>query len=373
MIEQQAAPLRLLGSDISYFTGKMENYFRLKRIPYRFESMQFPADRALLERELGLMQMPAVVLPDGRFMTDTTKMIEWFEQQHPQHPIIPPDPLQSFVCRLLEDWADEWWWRPAMHYRWHYDKAARFASYHLAGELLGSGPLPRWLKRRFLQRRQRRGYTTGDGITDANVAAIEADVDDLWGQLEAIFTRRSFLLGERPSLADVGFSGPFFRHFALDCVSLERLRQCAPSVLAWVARLWNTQLDGVEGDWPEGIPEGLTGLLEHMGRGYLPYLSANVEAVRSGRKRFNVEVDGVAYRGARYSRYRVWCLQELRDHFHGLPESSQLQAEALLKKTGCWEPLWRDQALPLLEGREQQLPFRGNTKMVGVNDSLLKQ
>ena len=59
MSDQGTAPLTLLGSNISYFTGKMENYLRLKQIPYRLESMQFPAVRKVLERELGVMQMPA--------------------------------------------------------------------------------------------------------------------------------------------------------------------------------------------------------------------------------------------------------------------------------------------------------------------------
>jgi hypothetical protein len=36
--------LELRGSSISYFTGKMENYFRLKGIPYRLESMVFPGE-----------------------------------------------------------------------------------------------------------------------------------------------------------------------------------------------------------------------------------------------------------------------------------------------------------------------------------------
>ena len=69
MSDQGNAPLTLLGSNISYFTGKMENYLRLKQIPYRLESMQFPAERKVLEWELGVMQMPAIILPDGRYMT----------------------------------------------------------------------------------------------------------------------------------------------------------------------------------------------------------------------------------------------------------------------------------------------------------------
>ena len=57
MSDQGNAPLALLGSNISYFTGKMENYLRLKQIPYRLESMQFPALRKVLEREVEVMQI----------------------------------------------------------------------------------------------------------------------------------------------------------------------------------------------------------------------------------------------------------------------------------------------------------------------------
>ena len=34
--------VELSGSSISYFTSKMENYFRLNGIPYRLETMVFP-------------------------------------------------------------------------------------------------------------------------------------------------------------------------------------------------------------------------------------------------------------------------------------------------------------------------------------------
>ena len=358
----------LYGSNISYFTGKMENYLRLRGIPYELYSMQFPAIAKKLVKELGLSQMPALQLADGRWMTDTTKMIQWFERELPGPGIVPEDPQQAFVCLLLEDWADEWWWRPAMHYRWHYREGARFASWHLASELLGSLPAPLWLKSRVLRRRQRSGYTTGDGITSTNVAGVEADFKRLLAQLEAIFSQRPFLFGERPSLADIGFSGPFFRHFALDPVPLEIIRQQAPAVLEWVARLWNTRLDACNGQWVEGIPNDLGPLLDEIGSAYLPYLCANVDAVAAGQKRFDTQVGGVTYTGARYSRYRVWCLQELRSHFEALPGNVQDAARQLLQSHGCWEPLWRQEHLPLLPGQEQQLPFRADTKMVGVNE-----
>jgi len=135
-------PLKLRGASISYFTGKMENYFRLKGIPYQLEAMNFPSEVKRNQQRVGISQMPVVGLPDGRWMTDSTMMIQWFEGEYPQNPVVPEDPVLAYICYLLEDWADEWWWRPAMHYRWYYDEGARFASGHLAREVMDGYPMP---------------------------------------------------------------------------------------------------------------------------------------------------------------------------------------------------------------------------------------
>lgn len=361
-------PITVYGSDISYFTGKLENYFRFKAIPYRFHAIQAPIDDRLIKQKVGLYQIPAIELGDGRWMTDTTKIIQWFENHFPAHPVLPHDPLQAFVCHLLEDYADEWLWRPAMHFRWHYPEGAHLQSRHLADEHMGKIPLPGMLKRWAFRFRQRRGYARGDGISRDSVAGVEQIYLATLAHLQSIFEQRPFVLGARPSLADIGFSGPFFRHFALDPIPLEIMRQQAPAVFEWVARLWNTTSANCTDEWISGIPEDLGPLLDDIGNHYLPYLSANIEAVAGGNKRFDIDVGGVTYRGARYSRYRVWCLQELRSHFEALPEDTKLVARELLEKHNCWEPLWRDKPLPLLPGQEQDLPFRGSTKMVGVNE-----
>ena len=74
-------PAILYGSSISYFTGKMENYFRVKGIPYERIVSPYPAFAKKMKKTVGVHQMPAVELPDGRWMTDTTKMIQWFENE----------------------------------------------------------------------------------------------------------------------------------------------------------------------------------------------------------------------------------------------------------------------------------------------------
>lgn len=361
-----ANPVILYGSNMSYFTGKMENYFRVRGIPYQLKSMQFPAFKKRMEAEVGLQQMPAVILPDGRWMTDTTKMIQWFESQFPENKIIPDDPVQAFLCLLIEDWADEWWWRTAMHYRWDYSEGAHFASRHLAVELLESISAPIFLKKFFLQYRQRKGYTIGDGITPENIEKIEGDFKILLENLERIFADRGFLLGERPSLADIGLAGPFFRHFALDPIPAEILRQEAPQVFNWVSRLWSTPISDYSGKLMVSVPDDLEPLFRQIGSTYLPYLCANVDAVSANKKRFDAKVGGIFFKGARYSKYRVWCLKELRSNYEALPKKAKEIIRQLLKKTGCWEPLWRQSELPLSKNQENLLPFKGDTKMVAV-------
>ena len=233
---------------------------------------------------------------------------------------------------------------------------------------MGGLHLPLFVKRAILRRRQRNGYTRGDGIGPEAIAGVEADVAALFYQLEIIFSKRPFLLGDRPTLADIGFSGPFFRHFALDPIPLQLLRHTAPNTLEWVMRLWNSSPSCNGGALVDGVPDDIRALLTHTARGYLPYLNANVDAVRRRDSHFTATVDGVTYQGARSSQYRVWCLDELRRHCRELEPSDSPKLEPLLIETGIWDPLWAADDLPLQKDQESRLPFWGDNKMTKVNE-----
>ena len=105
------------GSTISYFTGKLEAALRYKEIPYTFKAMDAAAQKNLIPTRTGVFQMPAIELADGRWLTDSTPIIGWLDKTYPAYALMPSDPLQRFFGLLLEDYADEWLWRPAMHYR----------------------------------------------------------------------------------------------------------------------------------------------------------------------------------------------------------------------------------------------------------------
>jgi glutathione S-transferase len=312
-----------------------------------------------LGRDTGAAQMPAVELPDGRLLTDTTPIIDWFEAQHPEPAVLPRDPLQGFISRLLEDYAEEWLWRPAMHFRWSYERDALDRCRTIADEMLATVPLPGPLKRRFIRRRQHRNYVLRDGVSRETWEHVESCYSGALARLEAVFDVRPFLLGERPTLADFGFFASMFRHFAQDPTPAEIMRRTAPNVFEWQARLWNARPGNVGRELESGIPGEWGPFLDDLGRTYLPYLCANAEAWRQGRSRHDATIEGVIYRDLPVSQYRAWCLERLRGHYEALPADAQDAARTLLEKRGCWEPLWRIPEPDSKYDPDHAVPFQG--------------
>ena len=133
------------GGDESYYTGKLEAYLRAKGIAYRLVPFS-PRNLRRAARYTGVMQAPQVERPDGSWLVDTTAIIDYVETVHAEPAIHPRSPSVRFISRLLEDFADEWLWRPAMHYRWSYPDSARLVSRWLAAHLTGV-PVPFTAKR----------------------------------------------------------------------------------------------------------------------------------------------------------------------------------------------------------------------------------
>jgi glutathione S-transferase len=355
------APLRVHGSEVSYFTGKLEGYLRYKELPYE----RVPATPHRMRRKSGAAQIPAVELADGRWATDTTAILAWLETERPDPPVVPREPLLAFFCRLLEDYGDEWLWRPAMHYRWSYVADAALLSRKLVDELAHE-PLPGFLKRFVVRTRQRTFFVRRDGVDDRTRAHVEATYRGTLARLRDVLADRPFLLGTAPSLADYGFFGPMFRHFGQDPTPSTIMRETAPEVYAWVARVWNARASRIDGGHEAKVPDAWGPLLDEIGRTHLEHLAANARAFAEGRKRFDVEIQGVRYRDLRTARYRVACLESLRGAWESLPDAARGDARARLERHGCWEPLWRVEAPP--SGLDLSDPFAGGASMTGYGE-----
>jgi glutathione S-transferase len=320
--------LVVYGTTASYYTGKLEAYLRAKGVPYRLE----PFSRSNMRRcvaHTGVVQIPQVECPDGSWLIDTTLIIEHLERVHPEPAVTPVEPAVRFVSRLLEDYADEWLWRPAMHYRWSYPETARMMSAWLA-EHLGEYPVPQWLKRRYWRRRQLRTFVAGDGVDGDTRAAVEASYLETLGTLEPVFDRRPFVLGARPTEADFGFFASLFRHFFCDPAPARIMRERAPAVQEWVARMWNLRPDRFASlPLPERLPEDLGPLFDTVTRVYLPYLDANAAAYARGEREVRYSVRGTTFVEP-VKPYRVWCRDRLQSRLAGLDEAERAEVERAL-------------------------------------------
>ncbi len=333
--------VRVYGLKVSYFTGKLEAYLRYKEIPFEYRTMTVSDFRDRIPRLTGARQMPAVELDDGRWMTDTSPVIDWFETQYPSPAILPDDPVKAYVCRLIEDYADEWLWRPAMHYRWSYPASARLLARQITDEMAKDLPIPGWLKRNRTEKRQFRNFVAGDGVNDRTRAHVEGSYLRLLEILERVFTDRPYIFGDRPTLADIGLMGPLLRHFAMDPTPGAIMRETAPAVMEWVYRVWNARASRTTGQLVTGISDDLGPLLDEIGATHLEALCANATAWAAGQKHYAATIQGTDYTDVPVSQYRVWCLEKLQERFHALPDAAKAETTALLQAHNCLDPLLR--------------------------------
>ena len=327
------APLVVYGTDCSYYTGKLETYLRAKGIAYRLEPFGEKNMRRAA-RHTGVIQIPQVECPDGSWLVDTTLILEFFERTRPAPSITPADPATAFASRLIEDYADEWLWRPAMHYRWSFPTNAALMSAWLA-EHVTEQRVPEWVKRLYWRRRQYGTFVKGDGVTPATRVAVEAAYLDTLAALEPVFAARPFVLGERPTPADFGFMAPLFRHFFCDPAPGRIMRERAPAVHEWVARMWNLRPERVDAmPMPERIPDDLGRLFATIAEVYLPYLDANAAAYAKGANVVTYDVRGTAI-SEPVKPYRVWCRDRLRAELLGLDEGARGAVERALGAAGA--------------------------------------
>ncbi len=356
--------MRIYGSKISYFTGKLEAYLRYKGISY--ERLPSPAYEKTIKEKVGAMQMPVVERDDGRWMSDTTPIIQQLETEHPNPTVMPEDAVVRYIALLLEDYADEWLWRTAMHYRWSYSHDRELLSSIIVDEMLTHIPAPRFLKRRLIQQRQRGGFVIRDGVRPETWDHVEAGYFAALDNMTRMLESRRFLLGDAPSVADFGFMGPMLRHFGQDPTPVDLMRDRAPDVYAWVSRVWNAKGGEQDPKFIEAIPADTAPMLKEVCETHLQQMISNAEAFKNNARHFAMTVQGCEYVKMPVSRYRVACLERLREIYSNLNEEQQKAIQTLLPHPQA-SILW-DTGFNTRSGydEERQAPFNKAINVYGT-------
>lgn len=319
------------GMFCSYFTKKLENYFLVKGIPFESVEIDSPKFTEIAER-VGVAQFPVVECPDGSWLSDTTLIMQEFENGNSGNAIRPRDPLAAFCSILLEDCFDEWLWAPALYYRWAFDMDQRRRSEEFTYTVASNGlRLPRFALRKIIKTRQVGVHLKENGlVTPDHCRQIEDLYIDLLDLLQPIFASRPFLFGDRPCEADFGLQGPMLPHFANDPTSQEIMQVRAPQVFRWVAQLWSTRPENLSTTAEiDTVPKDLVPLFRKLLPDYLSYLVANCDAYYAEEKSTQYRIEGLEWDVAT-APYRVFCLAELQCQFQALTETDKDRCTELL-------------------------------------------
>lgn len=333
---------QLIGSPISYYTGKARAYLNYKQIPYEEVLSSTAVFRDVVLPRVGFPIIPVVVTEGGTTLQDTTDIIDYFEARHPAPAIYPQTPLQKFVALLLEVYGDEWLVIPAMHYRWNLPENVEYAKRQFGATAAPDASPEQQLAIGTERSEKFSGMVPRLGVTDKNRTAIETSYLQFLADFDAHLQQQPFLLGSRPSIGDYGLIGPLYAHLYLDPASGEIMKARAPNVVEWVHRVHTPTEHGGDFLVDDAIPETLMPLLARMASEHIPVLINTARQVarwarenpgerkipRSiGMHEFTVE--GVTEERS-IAPANLWMWQRPHDFYHSLDGATRNRVKTLL-------------------------------------------
>lgn len=255
----------LYGVEGSYYAAKTR--YQLLRKGIAFDEL--PCDRdafaSVIVPRVGYPVVPVVITPAGETLQDTAEIFTALEARHPEPALMPKSPLRAFAASVMELLADEWLKLPALHYRWYYD--AEFATRMMG---YNNDPTASAAEQRRVGRKIAAGFSTWPehlGVTTATRAAVEAHFLDCLALLETHFCAHDFAFGDAPCLADCALMGPLYAHLYRDPHSGAIVRERAPAVCEWIARMRADEPGaGQDGHGADDVPQTIRAVLCHLAR-----------------------------------------------------------------------------------------------------------
>ena len=255
----------------SYFTRKVTSYLDYTERPWRLEAC--PPNLHAEATEAGWTGgIPVVTDPDGHLMWDSTTIIEHLDTLTPaERSITPSDPTQRFLSHLLDDFSDEWFYRPAVGSRWNFPGNTQTAGWQIAEELSSLIGMPGDFTRQNVVATMTANCPKL-GVVDGSIDAWMGDVVAPWFDALEGHLGDGYLLGDRPCLADFALAGANLAHFVGDPVCRELVDEHSPAAVAHTHRLAMPHRQ-VFGGWADGVADSLVAVIAQMGRHYLPWVT----------------------------------------------------------------------------------------------------
>ena len=322
---------KIFGSEMSPYSLKVRSYFRYKDIPHQW--LLRGSNSEEYQKYARLPIVPTVVTPNGEGLQDSTPIIEMLEAQVPSPSVHPKGPTLKFLSQLIEEFADEWANKWMFHYRWKrkVDQVSAAERIVADGFFGGSNSDKRDMIDQVQARMEHRLGVVGSNETTS--AFIEKTFKEGVSLIEAHLQTRSYLFGERPSLADFGLSAQIYEAWT-DPTAGRILKESAPSTCEWHQRMLDPKNRGEFEEWAS-LSETLKPFLKGVVRLFLVWSDANARAIAASAPNVSVELDGTLWsqdvEGPQ--KYHAKSLTELRRKFYEASDSEELVT--LLEDVGC--------------------------------------
>lgn len=267
----------IYGNELSYFTRKLEAAMIFYGAPYELKPKPPEA-----QARSGTHQVPVLHTPENWMIADTTPLLHLLDARYPARRLFPSGPLGVLV-QVVEEYFDEWIARTMVHYRWHYEESAIFASERMTGgNAEAAASVRNWGPRAC--------RATGTDSQHQQEQA-EAEYIRILDALDSQLAQTRYALGDRPCAVDCILLGGLRAHTNMDPVP-KRLVAKYPRIVAWA----ETEADKWDGGgelagFPASTPFAQF-VLGEMRATYSPFVLGNAAALDAAAKAFHVEIYG---------------------------------------------------------------------------------
>lgn len=290
---------QLVGSEMSFFTRKLEAQLRFQGIPWRY-LFKTEERKAELEARANTYFIPLLITPDKWLVHDTIAIGPMLNDRFRERAVIPETPLQRACCFILEDAFNHWLGRSSVHSRWCYPDNVTWVGPRFGANMM----LDRSIDEPFSDKELEQLAPIGpmmyegfgknvcevNGVGPGQSAAVQGDFSNMLDALATHLADNDFLLGDRPCLADFALAGASKAHYVND-----------PEPMSWLGEhrdMLHTYTGRFFGDWPDElatwpaddrVPDTLAVILDYLQRGYYQSAAANIAAGLSGEKYYEFD------------------------------------------------------------------------------------
>lgn len=345
-----AKDYELVAVQHSYYSAKVRACLQYKRLPYQEVGANIETILNRVIAATGNQQFPVVFCPDGTVLKDGCDIVEALETRHPERPIMPENPQLKCVAKLIEVLADEFFAIPMIYYRWVPEETKQWGIGMFQTSLGKDVENPD-----MAALAEQMGETISTEIRSRlpKVGLDRKDIQDkaqeitkeVCSLLDKHLAKTPYMLGDHPTLADLGIMNAMWGHLYLDpCDASMFIRNDYLHLNNWITNMHSGA--GISDQGELYIADTLIPLLRYFSDAFANMMTDILSAADKTLSTAEAGTEAPAGLGkietslqdAELSRpatsYTAWRLQKVIEQYQAIPTAQKPATDDLLTDIG---------------------------------------